>query len=206
MRERLEQRQPVELGVVAQPVEGRVADPAARPVRDPVERDRVGRVVDHLEVRDQILDLGALVEARAADHLVGDALAYEHVLQHARLGVRPVEDRDLAPGQAVLDELGDLRGDEARLGVLVLDLDHAHRVALAELRPEVLRLALAVERDDVVGRLEDRVRRAVVLLERDRLRLGEVDLEVEDVADVGASEAVDRLVRVADGEHVSVHA
>ena len=106
----------------------------------------------------------------------------------------------------MLDELGDLGGDEARLGVLVLDLDHAHRVALAELRPEVLRLALAVERDDVVGRFENGVGRAVVLLERDRLRLGEIDLEVEDVADVRGPEAVDRLVGVADGEDVAVHA
>ena len=52
--------------------------------------------------------------------------------------------------------------------------------------------------------LEDRVRRAVVLLERDRLRAGEVALELEDVADVGASEGVDRLVRIAHGENVHV--
>ena len=55
-----------------------------------------------------------------------------------------------------------------------------------------------------VRRLEDRVRRAVVLLERDRLRAGEVALELEDVADVGAAERVDRLVRVADGADVPV--
>ena len=77
-------------------------------------------------------------------------------------------------------------------------------LALAELRPEVLRLALAVVRDDGVGRLQDRVRRAVVLLERDRARPAEVALELEDVADVGAAEGVDRLVRVADGADVPV--
>ena len=50
----------------------RVADAATRPVGDPQQRDGVVRVVEHLEVGDEVLDLGALVEARAADHLVRD--------------------------------------------------------------------------------------------------------------------------------------
>ena len=102
--ERLPERDALRVGERLQPRERRVADPAARPVRDPRERDGVVRVVDHLQVRDRVLDLGALVEARPADHLVGDALADEHVLEHARLRVRPVEDRDLAAGVALLDE------------------------------------------------------------------------------------------------------
>ena len=184
--------------------ERRVADAAARPVGDAQERDRVVRVVEHLEVGDEVLDLGALVEARAADHLVRDALAHEDVLEHAALRVGAVEDGDLAAREALLDEQRDLGGDVARLGVLVLDLDDAHRVAVAELRPEVLLLALAVVADDAVRRVEDVLGRAVVLLERDRVRAGEVVLELEDVADVGAAEAVDRLVRVADREDVAV--
>ena len=59
-------------------------------------------------------------------------------------------------------------------------------------------------RDDGVGALEDRVRRAVVLLERDRLRAREVALELEDVADVGAAKGVDGLVGVAHGADVVV--
>ena len=88
--------------------------------------------------------------------------------------------------------------------MLVLGLEHAHRLALAELRPEPLLLALAVVLDHRVGGVQDRVRRAVVLLERDHARAGEVALELEDVADVGASEAIDRLVRVADHHQVPV--
>jgi hypothetical protein len=63
--------------------EARVSDSAARTVRDPLQRDSVVGVVDDLEIRDRVLDLGALVEARAADHLVLHSLAYEHVLEHA---------------------------------------------------------------------------------------------------------------------------
>ena len=46
--------------------------------------------------------------------------------------------------------------------------------------------------------LEDVLGRAVVLLEQDDLRAREVALELDDVADVGAAERVDRLVGVAD--------
>ena len=192
------------LGVGDEPRDRRVADPALRPVCDPQERDRVGGVVEHLQVRGRVLHLGALVEARAADHLVADLVQAQRLLQHARLGVHAVEDRDLAARVALLDEPGDLRGDVARLGLLVLDLDHAHRVALAELRPEPLLLPLRVVRDHRVRRLEDRVRGAVVLLERDRSRGRKVALELEDVADVGASEGVDGLVRIAHRAEVLV--
>ena len=177
---------------------------APRTVRDPQQRDGVVRVVEDGEVGDRVLDLGALVEARAADHLVGDLLAHEHVLEHAALRVRPVEDGDLGGRPAVFDEPRDLGRDEPRLGVLVLDLDDLHRLALAEVGEQALRLAVAVVLDHRVRGAEDRVRRAVVLLERDRPGAGEVALEVEDVVDVRAAEAVDRLVGVADREHVPV--
>ncbi len=182
----------------------RVSDAASRTVRDPHQRDGVGRVVDHLQVRDRVLDLGALVEARAADHLVRDALPDEHVLQHARLRVHPVEDRDLAAREAFLDECGNPCRDEARLCVLVLDLDRLDRFAFTELREEMLRLPLAIVLDDGIRRAEDRVRRAVVLLERDGARAGKVALEVEDVADVGAPEGINGLVRIAHGTKVHV--
>ena len=55
-----------------------------------------------------------------------------------------------------------------------------------------------------MGRVEDQLGRAVVLLELDDRRVGVVALEVEDVADVGAAPAVDRLVVVADDREVAV--
>ena len=130
--------------------------PRARLVDDAPQRDRVGRVVERLQVRHRVLDLGALVEARAADHLVGHAVAHEQVLEHARLRVRAVEDRDLARGDALLEQPADARGDEARLGLLVLHLDHADRLAVAEIGPEPLLETVRVVRDDGVGGVEDR--------------------------------------------------
>ena len=93
---RLEERAAGVLRVRDEPLERRVADPAARAVRDAQERGRVLRVHEHAQVRGRVADLRALVEARPADDLVRDVLADEHVLEHARLRVHPVEDRDLA--------------------------------------------------------------------------------------------------------------
>ena len=59
-------------------------------------------------------------------------------------------------------------------------------------------------RDHRVGGGEDRLGGAVVLLELDHARVGEVLLEVEDVAHVGAPEAVDRLAVVAHDRQVAV--
>ena len=96
MRSRLPQRDPLAVGVAHEPSQRRVADPAARPVGDPQQRDGVERIVEHLQVGDRVLDLRALVEPRAADHLVGDPLPHEDVFEHAALRVRAVDDGDLA--------------------------------------------------------------------------------------------------------------
>ena len=47
-----------------------------------------------LEVRERVLDLLALVEADAADDLVGDALAHQRVFNRARLRVGAIEHGD----------------------------------------------------------------------------------------------------------------
>ena len=57
-------------------------------------------LTQQLQVGDRVLDLGALVELGAADHLVGQLVADQDVLQHPALRVGPVEDRDLVAAQA----------------------------------------------------------------------------------------------------------
>src|SRR5690606_33753129 len=97
--------------------------------------------------------------------------------------------------------------------------DLAHEPALPALvgrlheRGEVAPGALGEQRlvvprrgalEDVVGEVEDGLRRAVVPLQLVDARAGEGVGEAEDVADVGAAEAVDALGVVADGHHVAV--
>ena len=88
--------------------------------------------------------------------------------------------------------------------MLVAELGELDQLAALDVGPELLRPPLAVALDDRVGGREDGLGGAVVLLELHHLGLGEVVLEVEDVADVGVAEAVDRLVLVADDHQVAV--
>ena len=192
------------VGVREHARERRLADPALGRVGDPRERAAVGGVDEEGEVVDRVLDLGALVELRAADDLVADLRPHEHVLEHARLRVRAVEDGQLAARHALVHEPLDLRGHEAGLGVLVGQLADLDRVALPHLGPQVLGLLPAVVGDQRVRRRQDHLRGAVVLLQLDHGGVDVVLLEVEDVGDVGAAEAVDRLRVVADDREVAV--
>ena len=72
------------------------------------------------------------------------------------------------------------------------------RVPAAQCGPQLFGLATLVVGDDRVGRVEDGLRGTVVLFEHDGLRVGEILLEILDVADVRAAERIDRLVGVAD--------
>ena len=80
------------------------------------------------QVRERVLDLGALVELRAADDLVGHVRGPQRLLEHARLGVDAVEDGDLA-------QVGPLGARAARIGV-----DDERRL-----------VALVARRDDADG-------------------------------------------------------
>src|SRR4029077_17422458 len=64
--------------------------------------------------------------------------------------------------------------------------------------------AVAVVGYHRIGGGEDRLRGAVVLLQLDHVRVGEVLLEVEDVAHVRAPETVDRLAVVANNGRVGM--
>src|SRR5436190_997843 len=94
--------------------------------------------------------------------------------------------------------------DVARLRVLVLELADDRKVAVLIVRPQVLLDPLAVVRDERVRRGEDRLCRAVVLLQANDLGVWKILLEVKDVAYLRAAEPVDRLCVIADHEEVAV--
>ena len=184
------------------PRERGLPDPAPRAVGDADEAHLVRWVSQQREVGDRVLDLGPFVELRAADHLVGDLGSHERVLEHPRLGVGAVEDGNLRARHPLVEEPLDRAEHVAGLGVLVGQHPHLDRVALAQLGPQRLRDLVAVVPDHGVGGGEDRLRRAVVLLELDDMRVGEVLLEVEDVADIRSAESVDRLRVIADHREI----
>ncbi len=92
----------------------------------------------------------------------------------------------------------DLVADPARLFRAIPDADDLDLLAIAGVGPQRLAEAAGIVCDEAVCGGKDVRRRAVVLLEPDDLRAGEILFEAEDVRDLGAAPAVDRLIVVAD--------
>ena len=203
LRKRRDQRQAVRGRVRLDLAHGHIADPARGHIHDAAKRNLVARIGADAQVGDRILDLLAVVERGAARDRRRDHAAAQRVLDHARERVHAVEHRHRPPrhafARALLEELGDLVG----LLVLVVRLQDAHGKPVSKPRREVLVLAATVVRDQAGGRRDDVRGRSEVLAERDDLRSREVLLELEDVRDVRAAPAVDRLVRVAHDEDVA---
>ena len=92
------------------------------------------------------------------------------------------------------------------LGCIVLDGDERGLLCGVPIRPEVLGEPFLGERDHRVGRGQDRHGGAVITVQGDD-RGGGIELvrEVEDVADSGGAEAIDRLGIVAnDGQAFAI--
>ena len=155
------------------------------------------------EVSDRVADLGALVEAEAADDLVGQADRDEALFELAGLELGADEDRDVLERTARAHVAFDVLADAARFLRAVPDADDSNLLALARIGPERLAEAPGVMGDEAVGGGEDVRGRTVILLEPDDLRAREILLEAQDVGDLGAAPGIDRLVVVADAAKVA---
>ena len=143
------------------------ADAAGREIDDAQEGGVVVGVAEQAQVGQRVLDFLALEEAQAAIDLVRNAAAEQFVLEHARLGVRAIEERDLVAADAFAHQFADFVDDEARLVEVGPALEGADRLAGAGVGPQVLAQPLAVVPDQRVGGSEDIAVRAVVLFQAD---------------------------------------
>ena len=179
-----------------------LADAPRRRVDDPAQAHVVVGVDEEPEIGERVLDFPALVESDAADDLVGDPLPNQRILERAGLGVGAVEhaDRGLVSGQ----RLAETRGDEIGLLQVVTAPEAPDGGAPGAVGPQPLLRAVPVLPDDRAGRVENDLGRAVVPFETDDRGIGEVPLEVQDVAQVRAAPLVDRLVGIAHDAQVAV--
>ena len=92
---RLQQRHVLAPRMVLQRLQRRVAEAAPRRVDDALEGEIVGRLVDQAQIGERVADFGALVEARAADHAIGQAERDEAIFELAHLERGAHQDRDL---------------------------------------------------------------------------------------------------------------
>ena len=183
--------------------DARLADAAGRAVDDAHEAQIVTGVDADPQVGDEILDLLTVVEGHGPDDTVRHGGLDEGLLEAARLGVRAIEDRDVAPLPARLPRAADLRERDRRLAICVRPQAEADGRPLLVLRPDAALVAHGVPLDDARGAAADGLGRAEVLLELHHTRVGVVLREAQDVLDVGPAPSVDGLVGVACGADVA---
>ncbi len=200
---RLPQVEPLIPGIVAQYLEGAIADATGRGVDHPLEAGVVAAVVDKAQVGHGVLDLLALEEAQAAVDAIGHGVLHQRLLQHPGLGVGAIEDGAVGEQAALFLPVLEAADHEAGLVHLVEGGVQRDRLALGALGPQLLAQALRVVGDDAVGGFEDVGGGAVVLLEANGLGALIVGQEALDVLDLGAAPAIDGLVVVADDHHLA---
>ena len=204
---RLHQRDAPLAGVVVQGVERGVAEPALGHIDDALEREVVSGLCNKPQIGEGVADLHALVEPRPADHAIGQAERDEAILELAHLERGAHQDRDLVEivrlaGAVIALELLDLLADRAGFFLRVPAGGDLHLLAGHVLGAQRLAEAALVVRDQMRGGGEDVGGGAVVALQANDLRAGKIVVEAQDVVDLGAAPAVDRLVVVADAADV----
>ncbi len=118
-----------------QHLHGGIAQAALGHVDDALEGEVVGRLGDHAQIGEGVPDLGALVEARAADDAVGQAELDEAVLEFAHLERGAHQDGDFvqrvifALFSGLFLQLFDLIADTSGLFFAVPGARHLHLFA-----------------------------------------------------------------------------
>ena len=143
-------------------------------------------------------------ELESAPLLERDATVGELDLEVRRHVRGTKEHGDLAQRRPFLVQLEHAIDDKFGLLLLVTRPDEPGHLPTGAVRPEILREPLLGAADQRVRNIEDRLCRAIVLLECHQPRARELPRKIEDVVNVGATERVDALRVVSDDRDVLV--
>ena len=195
---RFPHRQITSFGQQSDPLYGRIADTPRRVIDDPLEGLVVAGVDNQPNIGQQILDLLVVVERIALVNTIGYSFAAQRVFERLGLVVGAVQNRCLGPLIARSPHLVAQVADH-HFGLLAVGIgsEHADLFAHIPFRKALLLHAFRITFDHRIGRLDDRTRRAVILLQLEDHRVGEILLERKDVLDLGPPERIDRLGVVA---------
>ena len=188
--------------MIVQHLHGGVAQAALGDIDDTLEGEIVGRRIDQPQIGERVADFGALVEARAADDAIGQAQRHKAILELAHLERGPHQNGNLVERMAVALQLLDLFADGARFLLGIPGAGDEDFFAGHVLGAQRLAEPAFVVGDQMRGGGENVSGRAVVALQPDNFGAGEIVLEAQDVVDLRAAPAVDRLIVVADAADV----
>ena len=198
--------------VVVQHLQRSVAEAALGHVDDALEGEIVGRLCDHAQVGERVADFHALVEARAADHAIGQAELNEAVLEFAHLERGAHQDGDLVE-RMVLPQLArralqllDLLANRAGFLFAVPGAGDLHLFARHVFGAQRLAEAAFVVGNKMARRSQNMSRAAVISFQPNYFRAGKIMIEPQNIIDLGASPSVNRLIVIAHTADVFLQA
>ena len=169
---------------------GRGAD---RPGQVPFIR----RVVQDVEIRQQILDFPPLVKADAADNAILHPGPQTGFLQSPRLGVHPIHHRAAAGRNPLPLQLPYLPNHKGRFLLRGIGFVNDHFPAGRVLRSQILIQPPIVMGNQVDRGLQDSLGRAVILFQGNSAAVRVILLKTHNVPQVGIAPGIDGLIRVA---------
>ena len=155
------------------------------------------------EVREQVPNFCPLIETEAAHHKVFPPIPPQRFFNLPRLEIGPIEHGHALGGIRREDALHGI-GNEQSFVLAVQRLVKPDLVSLTRIGPQPLALAFGIVRHHRAGGFEDVLRRAVILLESNHSRVRIIALEIENVPNVRATPAIDRLILVTHHANVLV--
>ena len=179
-------------------------DGVARQAQQPHQADRVIRAVCRPQERQAVFDLGLLVKAATATHLIGDADPLQRAGEIVEVRIGAEQDRDrIRPVTPLVDRGLDVGRHRIRLVGHAGCRQHTDWAALAPRGLEPFLQPLRVQSDQPAGGAQDRAATPEVLFQPNHSGIRKHRPKAAQVGNRGATKLVDTLVIVTHHAQVS---
>jgi|GEM_PF-6614675 len=204
-RRGLQQTKPVRSGKLPQAPHTRFTDGSGRGVDHPQKRHIVPRIVDQLQVSDDVFYFLALEKLDTVNNLVGNTAFPECDFKTARQGVHPVENREIAGTPlATLNRPGNLLGNILRFLLIVRIGHQPDWASLFVVGKEVFFFSPHIMGDQFRRDRKNPFCAAVILFQPHNTNVGKILFKLEDVVEIRAPPSINRLIRIPGNGQVGV--
>ena len=199
-------RNVMQIGCFHYLTDSRVTKTSCGVVDDSTQRLLIIRISHYTEIGYDILDFLTLIEGQSAVNAVWYSILAHLLLKRTALRIRTIKDGKVTILSTLLssDTLNVVAYDDSLLLVAIGGLQR-ESLALFVLAEDILANLSFVLANQRVSCLNDELRRTVVLLQfKEACALRVLLLEIEDIVDIGTSEAIDALRIVANHTYTTM--
>ena len=153
------------------------------------------------EVGERIANLKALVKPLATIDPIGNSLSQQSLFKHPGLCIGAIQNSDRTARVTIAEPSLGLFDNVARLILFVKTRIQGNRLATLSLRPQTFTQPSRIAGNQPIGRLENGLGGAVVLLQTNGFCLPKVLCEPLDIFDARTAPAVNGLIVVTHGNN-----